>query len=175
MLFFAVRGVHFSLHVVVYVSPWGACCPSVLKPTMIKLYVRVSATHLRVIIDTWRGNQCTELQPFLAEAISASCWCCSITTWAVVWTEKWLPSDLDWLQVESLHLYKSWITLIQPLNFCSSYLTKNTQKFKKSKKHFYSSFDSKMRTNKNILLFNNLFYDIILFFLNDRTFRFLYI
>lgn len=87
-LSFTKGDVHFLLWVVVYSSPWGASWPSGLRPTMIKLCVTVSATHLRIITGSCGVNQCAESQSFTGEAVSVSRWCCFITTCTVVWTEK---------------------------------------------------------------------------------------
>lgn len=100
-LCFTGQGVHFSLWVVfvLYFSLRGVNCPSGMEPVMIKPCVTVMATHLKIISSSWSANQCAESQSFTAEAISVGC--CFITTCVVMWTEKWLPSGSDWLQVES--------------------------------------------------------------------------
>lgn len=96
---FTGQGVHFSLWVVVYFSLRGVNWPSGMEPVMIKPCVTVVATHLKIISSSWSANQCAESQSFTAEAISVGC--CFTTTGVVMWTEKWLPSGSDWLQVES--------------------------------------------------------------------------
>ncbi len=121
-LCFTDQRVHFSLGVVIYFSPRGVSWPSGLRRTVIKPCVTVSAAHLLIITGSWAVNQGAESQSFTAEAISASRWCCFITTCTVVWTEKSLPSGYDWLRVETVWIDVQqgvYIALVKPSHFFS--------------------------------------------------------
>lgn len=112
------RRIHFSLWVVVYCSLRGVSWPSGLRPAMIKPRFTVSAAHLKIITGSRGVNQRAGCRSFIAEAISTE----PLMLFHYhlrhgVNRKHHLPSDSDWLRVETVGM-DSDTEVLSPLSNC---------------------------------------------------------